>query len=97
MYRVQMGMNGPTRFPALLTKHKAIINAIANRDGELAELLMRRHIGASRINIEKTFINQGEKTMAHPHSAGALLRQAIVDHSPLQTGRHSQRLYCFNG
>ncbi len=51
MYRVQMGMNGP-RVSRAFDEHKAIINAIANRDGELADLLMRRHIAASRRNIE---------------------------------------------
>lgn len=51
MYRVQLGMNGP-RVSRAFDEHKAIINAIANRDGELADLLMRRHIGASRQNIE---------------------------------------------
>ncbi|PHR65949.1 MAG: GntR family transcriptional regulator [Idiomarina sp.] len=51
MYRVQLGMNGP-RVSRAFDEHKAIINAIANRDGELADLLMRRHIAASRGNIE---------------------------------------------
>ncbi len=51
MYRVQLGMNGP-RVSRAFDEHKAIINAIANRDGELADLLMRRHIAASRRNIE---------------------------------------------
>lgn len=51
MYRVQLGMNGP-RVSRAFDEHKAIINAIANRDGELADLLMRRHIAASRVNIE---------------------------------------------
>ena len=51
MYRVQMGMAGP-RVSRAFDEHKAILNAIANRDGELAELLMRRHISASRRNIE---------------------------------------------
>ncbi|MBA3988236.1 GntR family transcriptional regulator [Aliidiomarina maris] len=50
MYRVQLGMNGP-RVSRAFDEHKAIIHAIANRDGELADLLMRRHIGASRQNI----------------------------------------------
>lgn len=50
MYRVQLGMNGP-RVSRAFDEHKAIINAIANRDGELADLLMRRHIAASRRNI----------------------------------------------
>ncbi|RUO50585.1 GntR family transcriptional regulator [Pseudidiomarina aquimaris] len=52
MYRVQMGMNGP-RVSRAFDEHKAILSAIANRDGELADLLMRRHIAASRRNIEK--------------------------------------------
>ena len=33
-------------------EHSRIIEAIADRDGELAEMLMRRHIAASRKNIE---------------------------------------------
>jgi DNA-binding GntR family transcriptional regulator len=53
-FRVQLGMNGP-RVSRAFDEHKAIINAIANRDGELADLLMRRHIGASRRNIETHF------------------------------------------
>lgn len=58
MYRVQLGMNGP-RVSRAFDEHKAIINAIANRDGELADLLMRRHIAASRRNIEQQLIQQG--------------------------------------
>lgn len=52
MYRVQLGMNGP-RVSRAFDEHKAILNAIAARDGELAELLMRRHIAASGRNIEQ--------------------------------------------
>lgn len=33
-------------------EHSRIIEAIENRDGELAEFLMRRHIGSARKNIE---------------------------------------------
>jgi DNA-binding GntR family transcriptional regulator len=58
MYRVQLGMNGP-RVSRAFDEHKAIINAIANRDGELADLLMRRHVSASRRNIESHFMQQG--------------------------------------
>ncbi|AIY65673.1 GntR family transcriptional regulator [Pseudoalteromonas piratica] len=54
MYRVQMGMNGP-RVSKAFDEHLAIINAIAARDGELAELLMKRHIAASGSNIERKF------------------------------------------
>ncbi|MGI5309667.1 GntR family transcriptional regulator [Rheinheimera sp. WS51] len=52
MYRVQLGMNGP-RVSRAFDEHKAILNAIENRDAELADLLMRRHIAASRQNIEQ--------------------------------------------
>lgn len=52
MYRCQFGMNSP-RATRAFDEHKAILNAIADRDGELAEMLMRRHIAASRKNIER--------------------------------------------
>lgn len=61
MYRVQLGMNGP-RVSRAFDEHKAILNAIANRDGELADLLMRRHISASRYNIELKLKNNEEVT-----------------------------------
>ncbi len=35
------------------SEHQQILNAISDRDGELAELLMRRHIAASRRHLEK--------------------------------------------
>lgn len=60
MYRVQLGMNGP-RVSRAFDEHKAIINAIANRDGELADLLMRRHIAASRRNIESKLTELEQK------------------------------------
>ncbi|GAA6184098.1 MULTISPECIES: GntR family transcriptional regulator [Alteromonadaceae] len=52
MYRVQLGMAGP-RVSTAFDEHKHIVQAIANRDGELAEMLMRRHILYSKNNIEK--------------------------------------------
>ena len=36
--------------------------AIAERDGELAELLMRRHIAASKRNVERHFKGALEQT-----------------------------------
>lgn len=51
MYRVQLGMAGP-RVTTAFSEHKNIVQAISNRDGELAELLMRRHILYSKNNIE---------------------------------------------
>ncbi len=52
MYRCQFGMVGP-RAPTALREHGQIVEAIAERDGELAEILMRRHIRASRQQVER--------------------------------------------
>lgn len=52
MYRVQFSMISP-RAPAGLREHTRIVEAIAERDGEMAEILMRRHIQASRRHVEK--------------------------------------------
>ena len=57
MYRCQFGMNSP-RASRAFEEHSRIIDAIADRDGELAEMLMRRHIAASRKNIEKKIAEQ---------------------------------------
>jgi len=35
-----------------LIEHKQLVNAIEQRDEQLAELLMRRHISLARENIE---------------------------------------------
>jgi DNA-binding GntR family transcriptional regulator len=51
MYRVQFGMSGP-RVTTAFDEHKHIVQAISNRDEELAEMLMRRHILYSKNNIE---------------------------------------------
>ncbi|QYJ99892.1 GntR family transcriptional regulator [Shewanella psychrotolerans] len=51
MYRVQLGMAGP-RVTTAFDEHKHIVQAIANRDEELAEMLMRRHIMYSKNNIK---------------------------------------------
>lgn len=52
MYRYQLGMFSP-RAQRAFREHSHIIEAIEAGDGELAEILMRRHIRASRLNIEK--------------------------------------------
>ncbi len=54
MYRIQFSAK-PNRPRQAFNEHHRILDAIAERDGELAELLMRRHIGASRRNIERHF------------------------------------------
>ena len=54
MYRLQFSAT-PNRPRQAFAEHHRILDAIAERDGELAELLMRRHIGASKRNIERHF------------------------------------------
>lgn len=56
MYRVQLGMSGP-RVNTALSEHQHIVQAIANGDGELAEMLMRRHIMYSQQNIQNKLAN----------------------------------------
>jgi len=51
MYRIQYS-DTPNRPRQAFVEHHRILDAIADGDGELAELLMRRHIRASRLNIE---------------------------------------------
>ncbi|QQD21476.1 FCD domain-containing protein [Venatoribacter cucullus] len=51
MYRYQTSTSAKRPLQALL-EHQRIVEAIAARDAELAELLMRRHIQASLTNLE---------------------------------------------
>jgi DNA-binding GntR family transcriptional regulator len=55
MYRVQLGMAGP-RVTTAFDEHRSIAQAIENRDGELAEILMRRHIFYTRNNLEQKLL-----------------------------------------
>ena len=67
MYRIQFSAT-PNRPRQAFAEHHRILDAIADRDGELAELLMRRHIGASKRNIERHYaISMGQG--AHPKTA----------------------------
>ncbi|MTW22293.1 FCD domain-containing protein [Allochromatium palmeri] len=52
MYRCQFGMKSDRARDAL-KEHELVVDAIADRDGELAEWLMRRHIRASRRATER--------------------------------------------
>jgi len=52
MYRCKFGMVSDRARDAF-KEHELILDAIAERDGELAELMMRRHIRASRRNVER--------------------------------------------
>ncbi|WP_394242315.1 GntR family transcriptional regulator [Halopseudomonas laoshanensis] len=57
MYRYRFSTT-PKRPQQAFAEHHRIIEAIADRDGELAEMLMRRHISASRRNIERRMQEQ---------------------------------------
>ncbi|MCJ8162091.1 GntR family transcriptional regulator [Acinetobacter zhairhuonensis] len=54
MYRVQYSKT-PNRPHKALSEHIRILDAIAEGDAELAELLMRRHIASSYQNIQQHF------------------------------------------
>ncbi|MEK7991662.1 MAG: GntR family transcriptional regulator [Thiotrichaceae bacterium] len=56
MYRVQLGMAGP-RVSTAFDEHKHIVQAISNRDAELAEMLMRRHILYTKNTLEQKLIS----------------------------------------
>ncbi|TSK07289.1 MAG: GntR family transcriptional regulator [Geobacter sp.] len=52
MYRYQFSTSSPRPLLAL-KEHRRIVEALAERDAELADLLMRRHISAARKSIEE--------------------------------------------
>lgn len=56
MYRYQFSVDTP-RPKHAFDEHHAIVNAIEQRDGDLAERLMRAHISAARQNIAKRYGN----------------------------------------
>ena len=58
VYRRQFGMRS-RRAPRAFGEHEHIVAAIERGDGELAELLMRHHIRASRENVERMLRERG--------------------------------------
>ena len=64
MYRYQFGMQSP-RAKRAFSEHFHIIESIEQGDGELAEILMRRHIAASRNNVERNFALSQEQQEQH--------------------------------
>ncbi|WP_043515887.1 FCD domain-containing protein, partial [Halomonas sp. BC04] len=50
LYRTQFSASG-TRPHRAFVEHHRIVDAIEAGDAELAELLMRRHVSASRANV----------------------------------------------
>lgn len=61
MYRYQFSLSS-SRPTMALREHHQILDAIEARDEELAEMLMRRHISASRRNIESKLTQQNNKS-----------------------------------
>lgn len=61
MYRYRLSTSSG-RPKLALEEHRRVADAIAQRDGELAEFLMKRHINAARRNVEKK-IRDGELTI----------------------------------
>ena len=59
MYRIQFSAT-PNRPHQAFAEHHRILDAIAERDGELAELLMRRHIAASKCNVERHYLEPNQ-------------------------------------
>ena len=51
-YKFSVGHGRPVR---ALLEHRRILSAIEERDGELAEIFMRRHIRSARLTIEKAY------------------------------------------
>ena len=62
VYRYQFGM-ASRRGPRAFGEHEHIVDAIERGDGELAELLMRHHIRASRENIERLLTEAGQRSV----------------------------------
>lgn len=63
MYRYHFGMSSP-RVHDAFAEHLHIVDAIAERDGEMAEMLMRRHIRASRVNGQQQLLSFKQMTPA---------------------------------
>jgi len=61
MYRYRLSTSAGRPHMAL-GEHRHIVEALARRDGELAEFLMKRHINAARRNIEQK-IKEGVLTI----------------------------------
>lgn len=57
LYRYQFGMSSK-RGSRAFVEHEHIVDAIERRDAEMAELMMRAHIRASRENVERLLSKQ---------------------------------------
>lgn len=57
LYRYQFGMPSK-RGPRAFVEHEHIVDAIERRDVEMAELMMRAHVRASRENVERLLVRR---------------------------------------
>ncbi len=67
MYRVQLGMAGP-RVGTAFDEHKHIVQAIADHDAELAEMLMRRHIAYTKREMENKLLSKEANLTVRPRA-----------------------------
>ena len=65
LYRCQFGMVSK-RVPQAFKEHEQIVDAIRQRDGELAEFLMLRHVRASQRNVEAMLGEEGDAMTETP-------------------------------
>jgi DNA-binding GntR family transcriptional regulator len=61
MYRYQFGMASSRALDAF-REHGHIVEAIADRDAEMAEILMRRHVRVSRENVARQFAEHPDQS-----------------------------------
>ncbi|WP_043530512.1 GntR family transcriptional regulator [Litchfieldella xinjiangensis] len=72
LYRTQFSASG-TRPQRAFVEHHRIVDAIEAGDAELAELLMRRHVSASRANVANRYaemLKQEAEQEVSPSTAG---------------------------
>jgi DNA-binding GntR family transcriptional regulator len=62
LYRYQFGMPSK-RGPRAFVEHEHIVDAIERRDPEMAELMMRAHIRASRENVERLLTEKSRQSV----------------------------------
>ncbi|MEM7027363.1 MAG: GntR family transcriptional regulator [Pseudomonadota bacterium] len=62
LYRYQFGMVS-NRVEQAFCEHEQIVDAIRQRDDELASILMKRHIRRSQLNIEKMLSEQLDSSL----------------------------------
>jgi DNA-binding GntR family transcriptional regulator len=91
MYRVQLGMAGP-RVGTAFDEHRHIVQAIANRDAELAEMLMRRHIQYTKQEIEIKLVSATPRLRSVRASALSKTSQLAGEPQKLQTSVTATRL-----